>query len=234
VKDFVEQVKSFGVTRGRGALVARRLGVLWFFVGLGAAAALWRGATETTTTTEEIFGHSHVVYEDVDRTTDPLLAGASLAVGIIGATGLGLSFAPRSSWAGVAIGGLAIAASTGAAMYVGVGREETPPGPALSSVAQVASALERADLGCEKVATTVPDGRFFSAEARCPIPAELDINDGYDDAVIYIWNEEGRAGWLAGTPNGEVNGAMGPMWLVVCEFESTCTEIQYRIGGRNY
>jgi hypothetical protein len=119
-------------------------------------------------------------------------------------------------------------------MYIGVGRVESPPGPKFSSVRAVASALKSAGLGCQRMTAVSPDERYFSAEMHCPIAALLDINDGHDDATIYLWRDGGRERWLRATASADVYGAMGPMWLIVCEFESTCTEIQYKLGGRNY
>jgi hypothetical protein len=213
----------------------RIVGVAFFFFGILAAVLLWNASTRTTVTTEVNFGHGHLEYEDVDEITDPLKAGAAVGVGVLGATGLGA--ASSSGRARLAVGGagLLIAALSGGAMYVGAGREEPVPGPEFASVRAVASALERVGLGCKPLLLDAkPDERYFSASAHCPIPAVLDINDGDDDATIYMWRTGGRKRWLRDTPAAEVYAAMGPTWLIVCEFESTCTEIQYKLGGRNY
>jgi hypothetical protein len=61
----------------------------------------------------------------------------------------------------------------------------------------------------------------------------LALDDGLETVFIHLWRSSGsRADWYERVPASDVVSVDGPTWLITCEFETTCSQIQLIAGGR--
>ncbi len=214
-----------------GALVA----------GIVLAVVLWQQAFGTVVETHVNYGHARLRYETTERTANPGLAASAVAAGLTGAT---IWAAWARGWSGrsralvivVGVIGLAVAVPTTYVRADRVGELSFPDTERYESVGVVASHMEQAGIPCAELRPLErSDSRYVRRMAACPIEAELAIDDGFDDATIGMWiDDEALEQWRRRTNSSDLSAVIGPTWLVVCEFESTCSEIQYKIGGRNF
>ncbi|MDQ4027651.1 MAG: hypothetical protein M3214_06310 [Actinomycetota bacterium] len=209
-------------------------------VGLVAGLAAWLSARETTVRDRESFGHGHLPYRDVDTTTNPYLAAAAVAAPLagIGSWALLLTHGSRRSKVIYAALTVCVIGAGAGGTYAAVREAQRlhfEPGEYYAGVRDVAAEMERRDIACARAAGATLDSSYFGTALDCAIPAELAINDGFDDASIRTWtSEDARDRWLRAAEPAAVNAVVGPTWIVVCEFEATCWEIQSKIGGRHH
>lgn len=220
----------------------RRRAIAWalLVVGLAAGLAAWLGARETTVRSRESFGHGHLAYRDIETTTDPYLAAVAVAAPLAGIGSWSILLA-RASRRSTLISAVLTASVIGA--NAGVSYAVVREAQRLSfesreyyaGVRDVAAEMARRDIACARAIGATIDSMYFASALECPIHAELAINDGFDDASIRSWaSEDARDRWLGAIDPSDVNAVVGPTWIVLCEFEATCWEIQSNIGGLNH
>jgi hypothetical protein len=205
-------------------------------VGTVTAAILWREAFDAVATTREIYGHARLRHESVETIATPSLAAASMATLLTGATiwaALVRAWSGRSRALIIGVGVVALAAVVPVtyARADRVGEQSFPESQRYESIEEVASRMAEAGMPCVELRRLDrSDSPYVAQSARCAIEAELAINDGFDDAIIGMWvDDDAREEWRR--EQSDVSAAVGPTWLVICEFVSTCAEIQYEIGG---
>ena len=200
----------------------------------------WLSARETTVRSRESFGHGHLSYRDVETTTDPSLAAVAVAAPLagVGSWSILLARASRRSTLISAALTVSVIGATAGVTYAVVKEEQRlrfEPREYFAGVRDVAAEMARRDIACARVIEARNDSSYFATALACPIPAELAIDDGFDDASIRTWaSEDARDRWLDATNPSDVNAVVGPTWTVLCEFEATCWEIQSKIGGLNH
>jgi hypothetical protein len=217
----------------------RALACALLVAGCATGVAAWLGARDTTVRTRESFGHGHLIYRDVETTTDPYLAAAAVAAPLAGVGVCALLLA-RPSRPATLVSATVFVVVLGAAAAVTYSwvkesqRLRFQPREYYDGPRDVAAAMARRDIGCGRIIEATIDSEYFSTALDCQIPAELAINDGFDNASIRTWaSEDARDRWLGSRDPSDVNAVVGPTWMVMCEFESTCWEIQSKIGGLN-
>jgi hypothetical protein len=225
----------------RSAAAHMRRAVAWTLLVAGCAAgvAAWLVARDTTVRTRENFGHGYLVYRDVETTTDPFLAATGVAAPLAGAGSCAILLARPSKRAALASAILVVAAvgAAAAATHTWVTESQSLQFESheyYAGAREVAAEMARRDIGCDRTTESMIESEYFASALKCPVPAELAINDGFDNASIRTWtSEEARDRWLGSIDRARINAVVGPTWMVKCEFESTCWEIQSKIGGLN-
>jgi hypothetical protein len=214
----------------------------WVMLAAGCAIGLaaWVGATDTTVRMRESFGHGRLPYREIDRTTDPGHAAIAVGAPLAGAGSWAVLRARTSRHSKLKFAAITVAvvAAAAAGTYATVEQTQRPNFDRheyYAGAEEVAAEMAQRDIGCRRTREATVESSAFAIALDCRIPAELAIDDGFDDASIRMWaSEEARDRWLERTDPWQVNAAVGPTWIVVCEFESTCSEIQSKIGGLNH
>jgi hypothetical protein len=203
-----------------------------------ATLVLWRTATRTTVRAGEFFGHGHLPYEDITRTTDPWRFASAAGVLVLGVAAWGILRTTADRRRKLVYGGVAGVAVVATVLVTHTvvaasQRRHFDSHEFYADVKAVAAAMARKDIPCSKLTeSSTVASRYFAVAANCAISAELAINDGFDDATIRVWvDEDARERWLEATNPEDVNAVVGPTWMVQCEFEATCWEIADKIGG---
>jgi hypothetical protein len=217
--------------------------VAWLTLVAGVALAiiLWQQAFGTIAETKVTYGHARLRYESTERTAKPALAATAVSVGIIGATIWGAwvrrwGALSRALVIGTGLVALVVAVPVTYVRADRVGELSFPDAQRYQSVGVVATRMLRTGIPCADVRPLErTDSRYLAKKAECPIRAELAIDDGFDDATIAIWSDDdARESRRRRMNSSALIAVIGPTWLVVCEFESTCAEIQYKIGGLTF
>jgi hypothetical protein len=212
------------------------------FVAIAASALLWQAATETITTSRRTIGNGTGRFEISEDHTNRALAGAAFVVLLAGTIawillhpggklkGKLLNLGPTAALLVLLplVGGLLIIAEE--SNDVAFDEYEYYPQPDA-----ILAALETAGIDCDHAASSHPRGKYWrSPGAVCEIDTRAALNDGADKITIEMWEVGGRERWTHEVANDDVYAVLGPTWLIRCEFQASCAQIQAAIGGRNY
>jgi hypothetical protein len=107
-------------------------------------------------------------------------------------------------------------------------------GPGYASVAEVVAALDGSNVECSRLVIETKSTHYFQAEQGvCEIERRLALDDGFETVSIQFWRRsDARTRWYESVSAADVVSVDGPTWLITCEFETTCSQIQIATGGR--
>jgi hypothetical protein len=212
---------------------------------LGAALALWIllwvfGTRPVVEEGSHVFGGGTGTFSRTEAHTNWFLVGAGVAVGIAGTVGWAALLlrhgrnAARVVLVVLVTLGVIAAGIWGVADRLRADDPATAAGPSYATVAEIVGALEGSNVECKRL-TIEPSTTRFSQPKQgvCEIERRLALDDGLETVTIQFWrNSDARVQWYETVSAADVVSVDGPTWLITCEFETTCSQIQIATGGR--
>jgi hypothetical protein len=207
------------------------------------ATLVWGIASETTTVTRRVVGNGTGHFETASETTNLWVAGiafAILAMGVVvwirlhpdrsGRTKL-MDLSPTAA----AIVLLPLIGCT----FIVRGQRADPSfeeRERYRDTQAVLNAIANAGIDCTNPRSAAKNTDYWTAsETTCDIATPAAIEDGADSVIVDMWrSDDSRARWMETVPHEDVFAVFGPTWLIRCEFQADCAQIQAAIGGRNY
>jgi hypothetical protein len=230
-----------------GPSEAKRRSRLAAFVPLAIAVVVatlvWGIASETTTITRRVVGNGTGYFETTSDTTNLWVAGiafAILAMGVIVWIRLHPDRSGRTKVMDLSPTAVAIVLLPliGCTFIVRGQRADTSfeERERYRDTQAVLDAIANAGIDCTKPRSAAKKTDYWTAsETTCDIATPAAIEDGADSVIIDMWrSDESAARWMDAVPHEDVFAVFGPTWLIRCEFQADCAQIQAAIGGRNY
>jgi hypothetical protein len=212
-------------------------------IGIVVATLVWGTATETTTITRRVVGGGTGHFETASDTTNLWLAGIAFAI-LAMAVGVWFALHPDRSGRNKlmdlspTVAAIVLLPLIGCTFIVRGQREDISfeERERYRSTQAVLDAIANAGIDCTNPRSTARDTDYWTAsETTCDIATPAAIEDGVDSVIIDMWlSDESRVRWMEAVPHEDVFAVFGPTWLIRCEFEADCAQIQAGIGGRNY
>lgn len=215
----------------------------WILLGLALvlAGVLWQlGTRPISQGGSRVFGGGTGNVSRSEAHTNWLLIGAALAIGVAGTAGWAMSLLRQGRdgartvlVAGIAIGLVALA-TWGITDRLRADDVLPAHGPRYESIAEVAEVLEGSRVECKRLTLRETPAPYARPErGACEIERRLALDDGLETVFIQLWrNSDARSEWYENVSAADVVSVDGPTWLITCEFETTCTQIQLVTGGR--
>jgi hypothetical protein len=215
----------------------------WILLGVALVLAMSLWVLGTRPIVEEggrVFGGGTGTFSRNEAHTNWLLVGVAIAMGVAGTVGWaalllrhGRNAARVVVVATVTLGVIA-AGSWGVTDRLRADDPATAAGPSYATVAEVVAALEGSNVECNRLVIETNTTRYFRAEQGvCEIERRLALDDGLETVSIQFWrSSDARAEWYENLSAADVVSVDGPTWLITCEFETTCSQIQIATGGR--
>jgi hypothetical protein len=219
-----------------------RLGA-WVLLGVALVLAISLWVFGTRPIVEEggrVIGGGTGTFSRTEAHTNWLLVGGAVAAGIAGTIGWAVLLLRRERH-GVRVVVVAIVALVviaaglwGVADRLRADEPTTAAGASYETVAEVVGALEGSNVECNRLIIQTNTARYFEAEQGvCEIERRLALDDGLETVSIQFWrSSEARTEWYENVSAADVVSVDGPTWLITCEFETTCSQIQSATGGR--
>jgi hypothetical protein len=221
--------------------VSRSALAAWAVLLVSTAAAAALLVTSTTTSIGDdriVVGNGTGSYRDSETTVVRWRAWGAIAVAALGAGAWAVLLTRSSSSARRAsVAAAAVIVFGGVSFAAGVPTIFDDPfegQPRFNSPAELKTSLDRNGLPCagDRALEARP---WFDALLSCGVETEADIRDGADDLIVGVFgtNDERRS-WTEHNDHADVYAVLGPTWVVTCEFQATCAQIQAAVGGFNY
>lgn len=212
-----------------------------FGLALGVAVVLWAlGTRPITQEGGRVFGGGTGNFSRTEAHTNWLLVGAAVTVAVAGSTGWAALLLRHERDAGRAAVVTTVTLGVMAAALWGVtdrlAADDLAPaaGPSYETIAEVEEVLEGSNVACSHLTVENTSAPYFRGKrGKCEIERRLALDDGLETVSIRFWrNSDARTQWYENLSAADVVTVDGPTWLITCEFETTCSQIQLVAGGR--
>lgn len=218
-----------------------RLGA-WTLLGVALvlAISLWMfGTRPIVEEGSRVFGGGTGTFSRNEPHTNWIVVGAAVAVGIAGTIGWAAMLLRQGRDAArVVVVAIVTLGVIGAGLWGVTDRlraddPATATGPSYTTVAEVVAALEGSNVECNRlIIETSPTRHFQTEQGVCEIERRLALDDGFETVSIQFWRSpDARTRWYENVSEADVVSVDGPTWLITCEFETTCSQIQIATGG---